>query len=159
MTESREKGQGPKPADRSALPYFVLVRLGPLKPYGNWFSLRREDGTVIRARKLLPESVTVLGRVTISDDSEVVFDPEVDDEEVRAEGREFARLCSQERDPFFYAIARASEPLDDQGPALRWLEVNPANGSLVVHTLLVELETGERLIVGAHQVPWEEDLK
>ncbi|MCS7224182.1 MAG: hypothetical protein NZ959_06465 [Armatimonadetes bacterium] len=156
MAESREQRERKETENRTEafLPYFVLVRLGPLKPYGGWFLWKTEDGSFVRARKLLPETVQILGRVVISEENAVSFQPETDDAEVAKEGKEFVQRCEQEPDPFVYAIARAAEPLDDC-PRLRWLEVNPIVKSLVVHTLLLELETGQRIIVGAHQVPWE----
>jgi hypothetical protein len=48
------------------------------------------------------------------------------------------------------------QPLNPDEAPLRWLEVNPVDGSFVVHSLLVEVEGGERIILAAHQVVWEE---
>lgn len=146
---------GKKVIDKT-MPYFALVRLGRLKPYGKWFSLQCPDGRSVCARKLLPETVTVQGYAGLNEKGQMEFEGKVNDEEAHRVGEEFVRRCHQESDPFLYALACAMQPLDPDGQNLRWLEVNPIDGSFVVHTLLVELDDGERLVLPAHQVVWEE---
>lgn len=139
------------------MPHFALVRLGRLKPYGKWFTIQQPDGQWRRARKLLPETVVVYGYAGLNEQGQMEFEPAGEvDEAVRQVAEEFVRRCNAESDPYLYALACAVQPLDPDEAPLRWLEVNPIDGSFVVHSLVVEVEGGERMVLAAHQVVWEE---
>ena len=79
------------------------------------------------------------------------------DERLLRMAEEFVQRCNAESDPYLYALACAAQPLDPDEAPIRWLEVNPLDGSFVVHSLLVEVEGGERMVVAAHQVEWKEE--
>jgi hypothetical protein len=140
------------------MPHFALVWLGSLKPYGKWFTLQQPDGQIVRARKLLPETVTVYGYAGLNEQGRMEFEPAIEplDMDILAVVDTFIRSCNAESDPFLFALANAMQPLNPDEAPLRWLEVNPVDGSFVVHSLLVEVEGGERIILAAHQVVWEE---
>lgn len=139
-----------------SFPYFALVRLGRLKPYGNRFLLTTPQGKRVFARKLLPEAVTVLGYAGLNEEGKMEFEGDMGDEEVQGLVSDFLERCNRESDPFLYALSCAMQPLDPEGCPIRWLEVNPLDGRFVVHSLVVELEDGERVVLAAHQVVWEE---
>ncbi len=140
------------------MPHFALVRLGSLKPYGKWFTFQQPDGQIVRARKLLPETVTVYGYAGLNEQGQMEFEPAIEplDEDLRALAEVFVRRCNEESDPFLFALINAMQPLNPDEAPLRWLEVNPIDGSFVVHSLLVDVEGGDRIVLAAHQVIWEE---
>jgi len=140
------------------MPPVSLVRLGSLNPYGKWFTLQQPDGQIVRARKLLPEKVTVYGYAGLNEQGRMEFEPVIEplDADILAVVDTFVRRCNEESDPFLFALANAVQPLNPDEAPVRWLEVNPIDGSFVVHSLLVEVESGERLVLAAHQVVWEE---
>lgn len=136
-------------------PYFVLVEAGEVEPVGDWFLFQANDGQSVQARKLLPQNATVLGCAGLNEKNQMEYESVICRKEVEEIAGRFVEACNGESNPQDYALFTAVSEANAIESKLRWYEVNPFDGSFVVHTLLVEFEDGEREVTTVNTVVWE----